>query len=224
MSSPESKSNRNYKREAEEYNYKVGHTRISEFKKTGTLEEISIAATLNKGSLPTGMGVQELKELIARAASPKASPENVQIAFSNKIKPYLSQERPVQPPPPEESGNPWWTGLAVLGGVLFISLIFISGRSKESEKKQKKEITSIVELAKKQEKAIEEANQRTLQLHQIQQQMYQQISTGQVQAMPQQDTMQTTAQSANEFDADIAENIDEEELATTLKSWIESSD
>jgi len=224
LSNPESKSNRNYNREAEEYNYKVGHTHISELQEPGTLEEISIAATLNKGSLPAGMDVKQLKELIARAASPKASPKDVQIAFSNKIKPYLSQERPVQPPPPEESGNPWWTGLAVMGGILFISLIFISGSSKESEKKHKKEISSIMELAKKQEKAIEEASQRTLQLHQVQQQMYQQISTGQMQAMPQQDTIQTSGQSANELNADIAENIDEEELATTLKSWIESSD
>ena len=224
VSNPESKSNRNYNRAAEEYNYKVGHTRISELKKAGSLEEISIAATISKGSLPSGMKIQELKELIARAASPKASPENVQIAFSNKIRPYLSQERPVQPPPPEESGNPWWTGLAVMGGVLIIGLVFIFGRSKEADKKQEKEIASIMELAKKQEKAIEESNQRTLQLHQIQQQMYQQISTGQIQTMPQQGSQQTAVQPVNEIDTNIVENIDEEELATTLKSWIESSD
>ena len=223
MSSPESKSNRNDTREAEEYNFKVGHTRLSELKGPGVLEEISIAVTISKGSLPAGMDTTELKGLIARAASPKALAENVQIAFSDKIRPYLSQERPVQLPQPEESGNPWWTFAAVFGGLFFISLIFISGRAQDAGKKHKKEIDSIMELAKKQEKAIEEANQRAIQLHQIQQQMYQQITSGQLQSVPTQAIAQNPQPAVEEVSSEIAEDVDEEELATTLRSWIESS-
>lgn len=223
LTSPESRTNRNYTREAEEYNYKVGQKRVSELKQPGILEEISIAVTISKGSIPAGMNVEELRELIARAASPKALPTNVQIAFSDKIKPYLTQERPVQLPPVEESGNPWWTVGVILGVVLFIGLIFISGRAKDAANKHKKEIDSIKELAKKQEKAIEEANQRAMQLHQLQQQMYQQISSGQLQTAPQQSLPQASAHSVEEISSDVTEEIPEEELATTLRSWIESS-
>ncbi len=227
MASPESKTNRNYKREAEELSYKVGQTRVLELKNPGVLEEISIALTVSKGALPAGMSTDELKELVARAASPKALAKNVQIAFSAKIRPYLTQERPVQLPQPEESGNPWWTIVAVFGVILFIALVFISGRAKDAANKHKKEIDSIMELAKKQEKAIEEANKRTAQLQQVQQQLYQQISSGQLQAIPQQAApqapVQPPAQPVEEVTSDIADDIPEEELATTLRSWIESS-
>ncbi len=218
LTGPESKTSRNYNREAEEYNYKVGQTRISELKKPGTLEEISIAVTINKGSLPVGTDIESFKQLIAKTASPKAKPENVQIAFSDKIKPYLTQERPVQLPQPEESGNPWWTVVAVMGSVLFIGLVFISGRAKDSEKKHQKEINSLMEMAQKQEQALEEANKRALALQETQQQMYQQLTTAQ------QKQAQVTAQvPAQEIQSTIEEEVDEEEFATTLKSWIESS-
>lgn len=219
MSNPESRSNRNYKREAEEYSYKVGQMRVSEVKTPGTLEEISIAVTLSKGTLPAGMLLEDLKQLIARTASPKASAENVQIAFSDKIKPYLSQERPVQLPKPEESGNPWWTIIAIVGGVIIVLMVLSSSKSKGPSKEQKQEIDSIKEIAQKQNQAIEEANQRTMQLQQMQQQMYEQIAAGQQQAISQQQAAPAPAPMATE----VEEDIDEEELATTLKSWIESS-
>ncbi len=46
LTGPESSSNRSYNREAEEYSYKVGQTQISELRKPGMLEEISIAVTI----------------------------------------------------------------------------------------------------------------------------------------------------------------------------------
>jgi len=193
--------------------------RVSEVKTPGTLEEISIAVTLSKGTLPAGMLLEDLKKLIARTASPKASAENVQIAFSDKIKPYLSQERPVQLPKPEESGNPWWTIIAIVGGVIIVLMVLSSSKSKGPSKEQKQEIDSIKEIAQKQNQAIEEANQRTMQLQQMQQQMYEQIAAGQQQAISQQQAAPAPAPMATE----VEEDIDEEELATTLKSWIESS-
>ncbi len=217
LKGPESKSTRNYNRQAEEFNYKVGQTRISELKKPGMLEEISIAVTLSKGSIPTGIDMEGLKELIAKTASPKARAENVQIAFSDKIKPYLTQERPVQLPLPESSGNPWWTIAALLGGILFIGLVFISGRARDAEKKHEKEINSLMEMAQKQEKALEEANQRALALQEAQQQMYQQLATNQHQAQA------ISQQPAQEIHAKIEDDVDEKELATGIKTWIESS-
>ncbi|HSA07094.1 MAG TPA: flagellar M-ring protein FliF C-terminal domain-containing protein [Candidatus Gastranaerophilales bacterium] len=223
LSNPESRSNRNYTRAAEEYSYKVGQTRISELKEPGVLEEISIAVTISKGSLPTGMETAELKELIAKSASPKASANNVQIAFSDKIRPFLSQERPVQLPQPEGSGNPWWTVAAILGVILFVGLVFISGRAKDAANKHKREIDSIMDIAKKQGKAIEEATQKTAAMQQLQQQMYQQIATNQQQAVTQQPPPRKAIQPVEEKSLIIEEEIDDEELVTTLKSWIESS-
>jgi flagellar M-ring protein FliF len=231
MPNPESTSNRNYSRSAEEFNYKVGQTRIAEVKKPGMLEEISIAVTINKGNMPTNMTVEQLKDLIATSASPKAFSKNVSIAFSDQIRPLLAHERPVQLPQPEESGNPWWTVAAVLAGGLLVGLIFIAGRVKDTANKQQDDINSLAEISSKQEKALQEANQRAAQLQNLQQQMYQQLTAVQQQALTQQQRAVTTIQSAapdvnssvRELQKSIEEEVDEQQFATTLKSWIESA-
>ena len=85
-----SSQNRNYSRRARETQYGVSKTQINEYMKPGVIEEISIAVTLEKNSLPADTTLEELKELIARAASPKVKPENVTIALSETIR---SEER-----------------------------------------------------------------------------------------------------------------------------------
>lgn len=221
ITGPESKQNRNYNRQAEEYSYKVGQTRVNEYKKPGILEEISIAVTLSKGSLPSGITVEELQQLIASSASPKAKAENVKIAFSDKIRPLLTQERPIQRPEPEASGNPWWTVAALLGAALFIGLMFISGRAKDAEKKHQKEINGLKELAQKQEQALQEANQRAIAIQEAQQQMHQQITTSQ-QAISTPQPQPVAVQQPAAEEVALVDDVDEQQLATTLKSWIES--
>ncbi len=71
LPSPQSSQNRSYSRNAEEYNYKVGQEQTTEIKKTGILEEISIAVTINQSSMPADMTVDQLKELIAKTANRK---------------------------------------------------------------------------------------------------------------------------------------------------------
>ena len=221
LPSPESSQNRNYARNAEEYSYKVGQTQTTELKKPGILEEISIAVTINQGSIPAEMTVEQLKGLIARTANPKASAQNVEIAFADNINPYLANERPVQKPEPENSGNPWWTVAALLGGGLILGLAFIGGRTKDAASKQQREIDHLLERTVNQEKALQDAHQKTNQLQNMQQQMYQNLSTAQHQqpqaAIP---DLSSTIQDIQE---NIEEDIDEKEFATTLKSWIESS-
>jgi len=221
LPSPESSQNRNYARNAEEYSYKVGQTQTTEFKKPGILEEISIAVTINQGSIPSDMTIEQLKELIARTANPKASGRNVEIAFADNINPYLANERPVQKPEPENSGNPWWTVAALLGGGLILGLAFIGGRTKDAASRQQREIDHLLERTVNQEKALQDAHQKTNQLQNMQQQMYQNLSTAQHQqpqaAIP---DLSSTIQDIQE---NIEEDIDEKEFATTLKSWIESS-
>ena len=221
LPSPESSQNRNYARNAEEYSYKVGQTQTTELKKPGILEEISIAVTINQGSIPAEMTVEQLKGLIARTANPKASAQNVEIAFADNINPYLANERPVQKPEPENSGNPWWTVAALLGGGLILGLAFIGGRTKDAASKQQREIDHLLERTINQEKALQDAHQKTNQLQNMQQQMYQNLTTAQQQqpqaAIP---DLRSTIQDIQE---NIEEDIDEKEFATTLKSWIETS-
>ena len=221
LPSPESSQNRNYARNAEEYSYKVGQTQTTELKKPGILEEISIAVTINQGSIPAEMTVEQLKGLIARTANPKASAQNVEIAFADNINPYLANERPVQKPEPENSGNPWWTVAALLGGGLILGLAFIGGRTKDAASKQQREIDHLLERTVNQEKALQDAHQKTNQLQNMQKQMYQNLTTAQQQqpqaAIP---DLRSTIQDIQE---NIEEDIDEKEFATTLKSWIETS-
>lgn len=221
LPTPESSANRNYARNAEEYSYKVGQTQTTEVKRPGILEEISIAVTINQGSIPSDMTTSQLKELIARTANPKASAQNVEIAFADNINPYLANERPVQKPEPENSGNPWWTVAALLGAGLILGLAFIGGRTKDTASKQQKEIDNLLERTVNQEKALQDAYQKTNQLQNMQQQMYQNLTTAQPQqpqaAIP---DLRSTIQDIQE---NIEEDIDETEFATTLKSWIESS-
>jgi len=218
LPNPESSANRNYTRAAEEYNYKVGQTHQTEFKKPGMLEEISIAVTINQGAAPGSMSMDELKELIATTANPKARAENVEIAFAEDISPYLASERPVQIPEKENSGNPWWTVAALLGAGLFLGLIFIAGRARDAAEKQQREIDNLLERTIQQEKALQDAHQKASQLQNLQQQMYQQITTQQQPQHAIPDLKGTIQDIQNE----IEESLDEGEFVTTLKSWIES--
>lgn len=221
LPSPQSSQNRSYTRNAEEYNYKVGQEQTTEIKKPGILEEISIAVTVNQGSMPPDMTVDQLKELIARTANPKATAKNVEIAFADNLNPYLASERPVQKPEPESSGNPWWTVAALLGGGLILGLAFIAGRNKDTSNKQQREIDSLLERTVKQEKALQDAYQKTSQLQNMQQQMYQTIATNQQQQI--QPAIPDITGTLNDIQENIEEDIDDKEFATTLKSWIESS-
>lgn len=224
LPSPESSQNRNYNRNAEEYSYKVGQTQTTEVKKPGILEEISIAVSVNQGAMPSGMTVSQLKELIARTANPKANPKNVEIAFADNINPLLENERPVQKPEPEGSGNPWWTVAALLAAAMTVGLVFIAGRAKDAASRHQKEIDTLHERAIMQEKALQEANQRTSQLQNMQQQMYQTITTQQqIQQQQPQQAIPDLRGTIHEIQSNIEEDIDEQEFATTLKSWIESA-
>jgi len=227
MPNPESSANRNYSRAAEEYSYRVGQVQTTEVKKPGILEEISIAVTINQGSVPSGMSLKELKELIAKSASPKAKAQNVELAFAENMNPYLAGERPVQRPEPESSGNPWWVVAGILAAGLIVGLVFIAGRSKDAAIKQQREIDQLSERAIQQEKALSEANQKASQLQNMQQQMYQTITTTkQQQQQVQQQVQQSIPDLRNairDINEDIEEGVDEREFVTTLKSWIESS-
>ena len=67
--SSDSTQNRSYSRTARETQYGVTKVQTNEYMSPGTLEEISIAVTLEKDALPVELTLEELKELVAHAAS-----------------------------------------------------------------------------------------------------------------------------------------------------------
>ena len=118
--STNSSQSRNYSRSAKETQYGVSKTQTSEYLKPGVVEEISIAVTLDKSAIPVSISVDELRQLIASAASPKAKAENVMLAFTEGADSLLNGEKPTALPKPEPSGNPWWlVGLVVFFGIFF---------------------------------------------------------------------------------------------------------
>ena len=138
--SSDSSQNRNYSRTARETQYGVTKTQTNEYIKPGVVEDISIAVTLDKNALPANTTLEELKELIAKAASPKVDPENVSIAFSDSTDPYLASDRPANLPKPDETGNPWWLAIALCGIGLVIVFKAISNKVQQVQEANRREV------------------------------------------------------------------------------------
>ena len=81
----DSSQDRSYSRSATETQYGVSKTQLNEYLKPGMIEDISVAVTLEKSVLPPDITVDDLKELVAHAASPKVNPANVAVIFSDTV-------------------------------------------------------------------------------------------------------------------------------------------
>lgn len=214
----DSSQNRNYSRQATETQYGVTKTQTNEYIKPGVIEDISIAVTLDRNNLPSDTTVEELKELIARAASPKVTASSVSIAFTNSNDPYLTPERQQNLPKVDESGNPWW--LALLISALGLAIIFkaISSKVKRIREENEFEVEALRKKALEQEKQLNDINSRASQLTQRQSELAQDLINSQQQQrvqLPQfdEDLLLNSLDSiSNELTEDAADNI---------KSWIE---
>ena len=229
-----SSQDRSYQRNATETQYGVSKTQVNEYMKAGVIEEISVAVSLDQSSIPMSMGIQELKELIARAASPMVNPENVSIAFVDSADTKLAGERGSELPKPEESGNPWWVvGLILLIG-LGLGLKHISKNVRKEAEKQEEEMYLLKKRAAEQEKQLQDMNLKAAELIQRQAQMAQNLIEQQniqtIQQKQQQQNQMMAAsqpldehlsQAINELKMDF-DDVDENEAVENLKSWIET--
>lgn len=214
----DSSQSRSYSRTAREIQYGVPKIQTSELVKPGTIEDISIAVTLEESAIPANMTLEELKILIAKAASPKANADNVEIAFADSVDPFLAGDKPESLPKPDATGNPWWTAIALLLGGLLIGLKILSDKVKKSQEKQKEEIEMLRERAQDQEKQLRDVNLKAAELIEKQSQLAQGMleQRQQAQAIPQINT--TLSDLAAEL-----EDLDEDAVAENLKSWIEKA-
>lgn len=213
----DSSQNRNYSRTATETQYGVTKTQTNEYVKPGVVEDISIAVTLDRNNLPSDTTIEELKELIARAASPKVTADSVSIAFTNSNDPYLTPDRPQNLPKADESGNPWW--LALLLSALGLIIIFkaISSKVKRIREENEVEVEALRQKSLEQERQLNDINSRASQLTQRQSELAQDLINQQSQRvqLPQFDEsllIDSLDSISNEITEDAADNI---------KSWIE---
>lgn len=217
--SSDSTQNRSYSRTARETQYGVAKVQTSEYLSPGTLEEISIAVTLEKDALPVELTLEELKELIAHAASPKASPDNVTIAFAESIDPFLAGDKNVKAPIKAEHGNPWW--LAVV--LLLFGLIFghkaLSQRINAAKEAQEEEMIRLREQNEAQEKQIKDLSANAAALiarqSQLQQGFLEQQNRPAIHASGT-DIRNALRELKKEFDG-----VDEAEAGEKIRSWIE---
>ena len=215
----DSTQNRNYSRSATETQYGGTKTQVNEYIKPGVVEEISIAVTLEKSALPANTTLEELKELIAHAASPKADPENVSIAFSDATDPYLASDRPVNLPKPDETGNPWWLAVALSGVGLIVVFRIISNKVRAIQEENAQEVEMLRQRTQQQEQQLSDINQRANQLTQRQSELAQNLIEQQ-----QRDALPANADRLAETLSDLSSQMsdqDEEETAEKIKSWIE---
>ncbi len=215
----DSAQNRSYSRTARETQFGVPKVQTSELVKPGTIEDISIAVTLEESSIPANMTLEELKELIARAASPKAKAENVEIAFSDSVDPFLAGDKPESLPKPDSTGNPWWIAIAMILIGLGVGLKFLSDRVKKAQEKQREEIEMLREKSMDQEKQLRDVNLKAAELIEKQTQLAQgMLEQKQNSSRPIPELNTTLSELAEDM-----EGLDDEDVAEHVKSWIEKS-
>ena len=215
-----SSQNRNYSRRARETQYGVTKTQVNEYQKAGILEEISVAVTLEKNALPTDTTIEELKELIARAASPKVDPANVTIALSESIEPYLATDKGTTLPKAEESGNPWWLVLAMVGLCLAGGYVVVASKIKTSQMAQQQEMQMLRNKASEQDAQLRDMNMKAAELIERQSQLQQDLIIQQQREMVPQIPSHVIDEAIAAIHSDI-DALDPNETGEKIRSWIE---
>ncbi len=224
QSSSTSTQNKNYERTARETSYGVGKTHTSKYYKTGIIEKISIAVTMNADAMPPNITERDLKAQIARAASPKVSIDDVSIAYAETIDPYLASDRPVNLPVPEASGNPWWLALVLIVTGLFVGFVFVHRKLKDSSSEQEEALKQLQKKTVEQEKQIVDVNLKAAELIEKQtiltQELLEQQKQLQIEKKKQPDV--SLDEVIEEVSSDLAQS-DSDKTLKELKSWIEKS-
>jgi len=217
--SSDSTQNRSYSRTARETQYGVAKVQTSEVLAPGTLEEISIAVTLEKDALPVELTLEELKELIAHAASPKASAENVTIAFAESLDPFMAGDKNVKAPIKAEHGNPWWLAIALLAFGLFFGHKALTQKINSAKEAQEEEMIRLRQQNEAQDKQLKDLSMNAADLiekqSQLQQGLLEQQNRPAIHASGS-DIREALRDLKREFDG-----VDEGEAGERIRSWIE---
>ena len=218
----DSSQDRSYNRTATETQYGVTKTQTMEYIRPGVIEEISIAVTMEKSAMPAETTTQELKELIANAASPKASADNVTIAFSDASDLNLAGDRQANLPKPDESGNPWWITIALCVIGLICVTKMVHTKLRKAQEEHEKEVNALRQKEMEQDRMIQEMNARAAQLTERQSELAQGLLEAQQREYLALHTTDELVNTLANMSANISE-ADEEIAADKIKSWIEET-
>ena len=217
--SSDSTQNRNYSRTAKETQFGVTKIQTNEYMSPGVLEEISIAVTLEKDALPVEITLEELKDLVAHAASPKASPDNVTIAFAESLDPFMATDKNVKAPIKAEHGNPWWLAIALLAFGLLFGQKALTQKINAAKAAQEDEMNRLRAQNEAQEKQIKDLSMNAADLiakqSQLQQGLLEQQNRPALRASGA-DIREALKELKREFDG-----VDESEAGERIRSWIE---
>ena len=218
--SSDSSQNRSYSRTARETQFGVTKVQTNEYMSAGVLEEISIAITLEKDALPTQLTIEELKELVAHAASPKADPNNVTIAFAESLDPFMAADKTVKAPIKAEHGNPWWLAIALLAFGLFFGQKVLTQKINAAKAAQEEEILRLRQQNEAQEKQIKDLSSNAADMIAKQSQLQQGLLEQQNRP-----ALRTSGAEIREALRDIKrefDGVDESEAGERIRSWIEN--
>ena len=208
--SSDSSQNRSYSRTARETQFGVTKVQTNEYMSPGVLEEISIAVTLEKDALPVELTLE---------ASPKASADNVTIAFAESLDPFMAGDKNVKAPIKAEHGNPWWLAIVLLAGGLFFGHKALSQKIASAKAAQEEEMIRLREQNAAQEQQIKDLSANAASLIEKQSQLQQGL-------LEQQNRPQIRTSGADIRDAlrelkREFEGVDESEAGERIRSWIE---
>lgn len=217
--SSDSSQNRSYSRTARETQYGVAKVSTSEYLSPGTLEEISIAVTLEKDALPVELTLEELKDLIAHAASPKATADNVTIAFAESLDPFMAGDKNVKAPIKAEHGNPWWLAIALLAFGLFFGHKALAQKINSAKEAQEEEMVKLKEQNEAQDKQLKDLSMNAANLIERQSQLQQGLIEQQNRP-----AIHSSGAEIREALRDLKrefDGVDEGEAGEKIRSWIE---
>ncbi|MEM0950748.1 MAG: flagellar M-ring protein FliF C-terminal domain-containing protein [Cyanobacteria bacterium P01_H01_bin.74] len=230
-------ANKDYIRTGEEVSYQNTRTQWLETTPVGTIEDISIAVTIDAVHFPVDMGVNELKSLLARAASPKASEENVTIVQSNlNNKPIDLNAMETGLETVSENSYTWmfWAGGSIALILIVILLVSVAGKkNKEPDAlyvQTQQEIDRLKQVANQQQEQLQQAQQQATLL--MQQQQALSLEAGKANAKQSEEVTRNKSsnkdhgleETLKSLDQTISpETLDDEAIDLQIKSWIESS-
>ena len=217
-----SSQNRSYSRSATETQYGVSKTQLNEYLKPGMIEEVTVAVTLERSAVPPDITTQQLRQLVASAAGPKADPQNVSVVFSDTVDPYLAAGRQANLPKPDESGNPWWLAVALSGIGLIIVFKAVSGRVRQIQEENAIEVERLRQKEAEQDRELSDVNLRAAQLADRQSELAQGLLEQQQREYLGERSEAEMIAALNNLSSNLS-HTDGEIAGESIKSWIENN-
>ena len=219
-----SSQNRSYSRSAKETQYGVSRTQLDEYLKPGMVEEVTVAVTLERSAKPPDVTLQDLKHLIASAAGPKVNANNVSVAFSDTVDPYLASGRQANLPKPDESGNPWWLAVALSAIGLILVFSAVSNKVRQIQDENAIEVERLRQKEAEQDRELSDVNVRTAQLSDRQTELAQGLLEQQQRefVIPGAKTEEQMLAALSQVSEELA-HANGQAAGDQIKSWIENS-